>query len=58
MRLSSSWLGLIVVVGIGCVAGGGATCMSSADISGLWSGSATRDDVARGENGTVNAGIT
>jgi hypothetical protein len=58
MRLSSSWLGVIVVVGIGCGGGGGATCMPSADISGLWSGSATRDDVARGENGTVNAGIT
>ena len=58
MRLSWSWLGVIAAIGIGCGGGGGGTCPTASDISGLWSGSATKDDIARGENGTIAATIT
>jgi hypothetical protein len=51
-------LGVIALLGIGCGGGGGGTCLPSADISGSWSGPVSRDDVARGNPGTVSAEIT
>jgi len=59
MRRSFGWLGVIAWLGLGCGGGGGgSSCMPSADLSGIWSGPVSGDDLARGNLGTVSATIT
>jgi hypothetical protein len=41
-----------------CGGGGGPPCVPTTDISGIWNGTATNDDVARGNSGTIAATIT
>jgi hypothetical protein len=58
MRRSLLWAGVFALVGFGCGGGGGGHCTASTDLSGLWTGTVTHDDVARSSPGTVSASIT
>lgn len=58
MRRMSAWLSVLVVLAFGCSSGGGGgSCGPTTDISGLWKGPVTDDDVARGNPGTITAAI-
>jgi hypothetical protein len=58
MRRSFAWFGILALLGFGCGGGGGNSCVPTSDISGLWAGSVTHDDVAQSSPGTVSASIT
>src|ERR1051326_6984427 len=58
MGRSRAVLAGIAISVAACGGGGGATWVPTTDISGIWTGSATSDDVAGGETGTIAATIT
>jgi len=58
MRRPCAGLAIIVLVLSACGGGGGSTCVPTTDLSGIWGGTATNDDVARGNSGTIAATIT
>jgi len=58
LRASAAIATALLFTVLGCGGGGGGTsCSGAKDITGVWSGTATNDSVARGNPGTINASI-
>ena len=58
MRRSFAWVGGLALLGFGCGGGGGGHCTPLSDVSGLWAGTASHDDIAPNSPGMVSAAIT
>jgi hypothetical protein len=59
--MTRAYAGLAIIFSVFSACGGGGggpPCVPTIDLSGIWSGTATGDDVARGEPGTIAATIT
>jgi hypothetical protein len=58
MRAFAAISTALLFAALGCGGGGGGTsCTGAQDITGIWSGPATNDTVARGNSGTITASI-
>jgi hypothetical protein len=57
-RFAAASVVTVMLVSIGCGGGGGTCTPTTTDISGIWEGAITQDDVARGNPGTISATIT
>jgi hypothetical protein len=61
MRIGKAISTALVLAAFGCGGGGGGgtpSCPNALDITGVWTGSATNDSLARGSDGTINTTIT